>query len=52
MLFTHQPADVGEEEPTVHVVGISISLRVLVMDSMISGPFVKIVLEEKGIALK
>lgn len=45
MLTDQQPTHVGEEESPGGIMGICISVRELVMHSMISGPFVDRVLE-------
>lgn len=45
MLTDQQPTHVGEEESPGGVMRVGISVRELMMDSMISGPFVDRVLE-------
>jgi uncharacterized membrane protein len=49
MLLAQQPTAVGKEESSESIVGISISFAVLVMNSMISRPFVDIILESHAI---
>lgn len=49
MFVEHQPADMCKEESTVGVMWISVCLRVLVMNSMISHPIVKRVLSSARI---
>lgn len=44
VLLHHQPADVGEEEPSPGVVGISRGLGELVVDTVVADPFVDCVL--------
>lgn len=39
VLAHQQPSHVGEEEPALGVMGISVCFRELVMDAMVSGPF-------------
>lgn len=47
MLPNKQPPDVGEEEAPAGVVGVSVSLRVLVVDSMVPGPLEDVVLQRE-----
>jgi hypothetical protein len=44
MLLAQQPSDVGEKETTAGVVRISVGLAKLVVDAVISAPFVNVVL--------
>ena len=37
----------GKEEASLGVVGVSISLRVLVMDAVVTGPFYDVILRAK-----
>lgn len=43
----HEPANMREEEASVGVVGVCISLAVLVMDSVVASPFVHAVLQSR-----
>lgn len=47
MFAQHKPANVREEEASVGVVGVCISLAVLVMDSVVASPFVHAVLQRE-----
>lgn len=44
MFSTHQPSDVGEEEPSVCVVGIGVRVAVFVMQPVVPHPNVQAVL--------
>lgn len=44
MLADQQPADVGEEEAPLSVVGVGVRLRELVVDSVVPGPLVDVIL--------
>lgn len=47
MLPNKQPPDVGEEEAPAGVVGVSIGLRVLVVDSVVPGPLEDVILQRE-----
>lgn len=47
MLADKQPPDMGEEEAPAGVVGISVRLRVLVVDSVVPGPLEDVVLQRE-----
>lgn len=51
MLSHQQPANVGKEESAVGVVGISVSLRILVVNSMIASPLVNVILVKENLQL-
>ena len=45
-----QPAHVGKEEPSVGIVGVSVSVGKLMVDSMVPDPFIDVVLQSHGLA--
>lgn len=45
MLLAHQPAHVAEEEAPVGIVGVGVRITVFVVQSVVSDPNVKAVLE-------
>ena len=47
MLADKQPPDMGEEEAPAGVVGISVGLRVLVVDSVVPGPLEDVILQRE-----
>lgn len=47
MLANEQPPDVGEEETPAGIVGVSVGLRVLVMNSVVPGPFEDVILQKE-----
>lgn len=49
MFLEKQPAHVSEEETTTRVVRVGISFRILVMYTMVTAPFVNIILQRHGI---
>lgn len=47
VLSTEQPTDVCEEKASSCVVGVGVCLRILVVDTMVSGPLVDVVLKQE-----
>lgn len=48
MLLAHEPAHVGKEEASVHIVRIRVGLGELVVDPVIPRPLVQVVLWNGG----
>jgi len=50
VLFDHEPAHMCEEEPTTSIMGVSLGLGELVVDSVVTGPLDQIILEGNAVA--
>lgn len=51
MLAAHKPANVGEEESSLSVMGICVSFAVLVVNAVVSHPLVHVVLWQRYVLL-
>jgi len=50
VLFDHEPAHMCEEESATGIMGVSLGLRVLVVNSVVTGPLDQIILEGDAVA--